>query len=671
MRAPSVIATISKLGPRPCTLLGTLLGTLLASIACTHEKGPEPPKIPVPTIEAYSEPTAVTALVPFGSSLFVGTSVGIDRWETASGKRRRLGAGDGVTGATIRGLVLGAGGQLWFATDAGVGRYDIDGGRALMMPAPAQAIAAAVTGMRALAADNAGGGVWVAGTAGLFHVDSSGFTSTTFKGEVTALYAAPGGELWIGTRDGVVRRSAGGVFTPEREGSTLKNIVAIGEGPDGAPIAIGDDGEGHSRIAAFLEGQFTTYRLSTEARITQAAHRQGGLVIQASGRLLTLFNNDHAPVGLHRNGVHLQHVTGKHKKSPYTVGVFDLAALEDVTAVATSGQTIFLGTRTLGTARLVFDEPPRTQVTMTWLRPRELVLGARSLFAACQERSDCYLATGGMTAWHYDGRAFAPLVIGDGRNIVLAVVRDQKGEVLALYRAPSERMLHVAKLVKGAFTPVTEIRVETPSGATILSFAKFAADGLLWLGLQYLDEEGDPRPYGVAIVDLAVNGVSYHHEGKASRKTGVLPIPNDVVDVAFLDDETWFASGSGAARLKGEALKVWTEADELRSEILHGVVATEGGVVYVASSSGVGQFDGGHWSYPPALSIITNGIARGRDGKLWLGTDRGIVAYDGKKTERYDRRAGLADDRVLDLTVDYLGRVWARSPEGVSIITPP
>lgn len=642
----------------------TFLGT-----ACTHEVKPEPPKPPAPTIEAYSEPTAVTSIVSIGGAVFVGTSLGIDRWEVATGKHRRLGATDGVTGTAVRALALGRAGTLWFATDAGVGWYDIEGGKAAMVPAPAQPLTAAVTGLRALAVDKAGG-VWAGGTGGLFHADIGGWAPTSFKREVTALYAPPTGELWLGTREGVVERNLGGVFTKQINGSTLKNVTGIAEGPDGAPVAIGEDAEGHSRIAAFLDGELSTYALSSEGRITQLAHRPGGLVLLVSGRLITLFDNDskEAPVGLRRNGVHLNHVAGKRKKSPYTVGLFDLNMPPDVTAMATNGASIFLGTRTLGAARVDFD---RDRGVMSWLRPRELVVGARSLFIACKDRSDCYLATGGAAAWRYDGRAFAPLVIGDAKNIVLAVVRDPKGEVLALYRAPSERMVHVAKISKGTVTPMTELRVETPSGASVLTFAKYAPDGLLWLGLQYLDEEGDARPYGVAIVDLAVNGVSYHHEGKSAKKTGVMPIPNDVVDVAFLDDEIWFASGSGAARLKGEHLNVWTEADELRSEILHGVVATEGGVVYVASSSGVGAFDGKHWAYPPALAILTNGLSRGLDGRLWLGTERGLVVYDGKKTERWDRRAGLADDRVLDVAVDYLGRVWARSPEGLSILTPP
>src|SRR5215470_310216 len=104
-----------------------ILGT-----ACTQEVKPEAPKPPAPTIEAYSEPTAVTSVVAIGGAVFVGTSLGIDRWEVATGKHRRLGAADGVTGNAVRALALGRAGTLWFATEAGVGWYDIEGGRATM-----------------------------------------------------------------------------------------------------------------------------------------------------------------------------------------------------------------------------------------------------------------------------------------------------------------------------------------------------------------------------------------------------------------------------------------------------------------------------------------------------------------------------------------------------------
>lgn len=622
------------------------------------------------------------ALLPLGGALYVGTSSGLDRWDLASGKRQRLGAAEGIVGTSVRALAPAGGGRVWFATDVGIGEFD--GERASMLPPPPDAIATAAVSVRALVVDTTGG-VWAGGDAGLFHADIGGWTRTSFRAEVTALHLASNGELWIGSHDGVLVRGRDGVVAPVAAGQVLRDVFSIVDGPDGVPVVIGTDAQGHSRLATFSEGQFTTYRLSDGAGITRAIRTGAGLILCSAGRLLLLSNTD-SP---RKDSVQLIAVEGKRR--PYRIAMVDVATSEAATAIAAEGVDVYIGTPSLGIEQITLSNKPAAPVapaepvdaesgsvplnTMAaqsrWLRPHELTFGARNLFVTCHDRDECYVATGGLSAWHYDGRGFTPLVIGHTPVIVLAVVRDARANVLALYREPGERMLHLAKLADGAFRPVGELRVETPSGATVLSFARFAADGLLWLGLQYLDSDGDARPYGVAIVDLTLGGVSYHHEGGISRKSGVLPIPNDVVDVAFLDEEVWFASGSGAARLKGEQLRIWTEADELRSEILHGVVATEGGLVYVASASGVGQFDGAHWSYPPALNLVTNGLARGTDGRLWLGTDAGLVVYDGRSTERFERRDGLADDRVLDVAVDYLGRIWARGVEGLSIINPP
>jgi hypothetical protein len=442
----------------------------------------------------------------------------------------------------------------------------------------------------------------------------------------------------------------------------VREVVALAEGPDGAPVAVAEDA-----VAVFLDGAFTTYRLNVPARILGAAAREGALVLATPGKLYTLHLPESGLVGLTRNGVHLVHVAGKRKRPPYVAGALDLAAPTDLTALAAQGQTIYLGTRTLGTTRVVVA---RDRSAVSHLRTRELVAGARGLSIACAAPDRCYVATGGAASWRFDGRAFSRVAIdADRPAIALAMVRSPAGEVLALYREPSAREVRVARLDDGAFVRLADLSIETPSGAALLSFARFAPDGLLWLGLSYVDADSDVRPYGVALVNLDVAAVAYHREGE--RRAGVMPVPNDVVDVAFAGDEIWFASGSGAARLAGhDQLRVWTEADALKSEILHGIVATPGGHVFIASTSGVGQFDGSRWSYPPALSMVTHAIAQGRDGRLWLATERGLVAYDGKRALRLDRRGGLLDDRVFDVAVDAHGRIWARGGDGISIVTP-
>jgi streptogramin lyase len=642
----------------------TLLPAFAAALACTREAPPARPKPRPPTIHVFSEPAPVAAVAASGSTVLTGSAQGLDRWDVAGGQRRRLGPAEGIP-AGVRALALDRSGGVWFATDAGGGRLDLETERVDPLPPPPAPLAAVPAGIRALAPDGKGG-VWIGARAGLFHAGEGGWQPTGLRREVTALHLAPDGTLWIGTRDGLVERNVGGVLTPAREGILLTSVTAIADGPDGALTVAGKDARGDDRIAVLLDGAFTTYRLSIDARVEAAAGARRVLLLVTSAGLLSLSLPEHGLVGLHRNGVQLLHVTGKRKRPPYAVGrVLDQGLPRDITSAAAAGDTLYLGTRALGTSRVVVT---RAGAAISHLRPRELIAGARGLSVACASATDCYVATGGTATWRFDGRAFTPFRIDERPVIGLAFVRSPGGELLALYREPAERRLHVARLDGDTFVSRGELRVETPGGATLVSFARFAPDGLLWLGLSYVDGDGDERPYGVALVNLDLGAVSYHRE--ADQKVGVMPVPNDVVDVAFHGDVAWFASGSGAARLRGEEVRVWTEADALKSEILHGVVVTAAGQVFVASASGVGVFDGERWSYPRPLALVAHAIALGKGGRVWLATERGLVAYEDGKTSRYDRRAGLLDDRVFDVAVDDAGRVWARGTDGLSLVLP-
>src|SRR5262249_43410566 len=104
--------------------------------------------------------------------------------------------------------------------------------------------------------------------------------------------------------------------------------------------------------------------------------------------------------------------------------------------------------------------------------------------------------------------------------------------------------------------------------------------------------------------------------------------------------------------------------------ILHGVVATEGGVVFVGAHSGVSVFDGAKWTNPKALHLTVNSLGRGKDGRLWMGTDRGVAGGDGQRVRRIERRSGLLEDHIQNIAIDPAGRVWALSPQGISLVVP-
>ncbi|HMG22728.1 MAG TPA: hypothetical protein VK607_15445, partial [Kofleriaceae bacterium] len=58
-----------------------------------------------------------------------------------------------------------------------------------------------------------------------------------------------------------------------------------------------------------------------------------------------------------------------------------------------------------------------------------------------------------------------------------------------------------------------------------------------------------------------------------------------------------------------------------------------------------------------------------RNGQVWMATERGIAAWDGKKVRRVDVLRGLAENEMLDIAVDQFDRVWARGPGSLTLIS--
>ena len=193
------------------------------------------------------------------------------------------------------------------------------------------------------------------------------------------------------------------------------------------------------------------------------------------------------------------------------------------------------------------------------------------------------------------------------------------------------------------------------------------------MALSYLKGRRRIVPFGVAAVDLEMGAVWYHRASFDKRlgRQGILPVPVDVSGIAFMGQDTiWLASSQGATRVIGEEIKTFIEADGLRSELLRGVLCTSGGMVYTASSRGLGAWDGETWTYPPELRTSINDLALGKRGRLWLATDRGLGVYDGARVRRLDTRRGLLENRLLDVESDNLGRIWAMSESGLVLVNP-
>src|SRR5262249_44424460 len=140
---------------------------------------------------------------------------------------------------------------------------------------------------------------------------------------------------------------------------------------------------------------------------------------------------------------------------------------DGVTTVGGSERGLLVGTRFLGALRIENDVP-------RVFRANDLAAGAVRLTVACiagkDAADDCYLATGGTRAFGFDGQAFeiAPVDPEPGSR-VLAILRDPKGDVLAIHRGADSPQLRISRVDEGRWTPIGIQAVEVPSGAPELN----------------------------------------------------------------------------------------------------------------------------------------------------------------------------------------------------------
>jgi hypothetical protein len=666
--------------------IGTAMGRTLfilatalwgGCVACHDQRRPELPRDSKGTVRlrAITDAQPVRMLLGAGSFLFSVGTTGIDRWDPQSERVLSLTKDHGLPGDGV--LAIAADVErlwLWIATDGGLGYYDL-ATETFSEVAPSRTVE-----LGRLGADGAlhlapasDGGVWIGHPRGLFYTNPSAhWTSTPITGPISALALGEDGRLWMGTSEGVVGREPGGETFRygAAEGCDVAQVQLIARAPAGGVLVVGDNAAGKQRVAVRKGGTWTTFKISPEVRIDAIAPLGDTLIARGGRRLFQL-----AAVGaskrrlLTRDGVRLLAVTGEASTAPpLTIELLPAQLPADATAIATLGDAIFVGTRDVGIGRWRSAAPQPAG----WLRRRQLLDGATTLTVACASADDCWLATGARRAWHFDGQGFAPA--GPEAQQVLAIVRGGDGTVHALHRAGEAGTIEVSRIEgeHGEGWASTGVRLHTPGERPEVSFARFAPGGMLWVGLRYFDGR-NVRPWGVALVDLLTGAIAYHHEthDRVERRQGVLPVPVDVVDGTFAsEDEVWLATTEGAARLVGDELTVWNEANGMASEVTRAVAVSPGGFVLVATGAGVGLFDGETWSFPPQLSFTVNDLAIGEDGKLWMATDRGIAVYDGKTVKRLDVRRGLLENTILDIAIDQLGRIWARGHESITLVTP-
>jgi len=650
-----------------------LVGLVATAASCTQ---PEPPAAPIPPVSTgkvrvrvFTEPSAVRLLAPAGRFVFVGTDSDLERWDRDGGVLT-LSADHGLSGNHVAALAPDPERRwVWILTEGGLGHYDAGAEMYSEMPPPPPsvgvdfgALARDATASLAPADD---GGAWLASLHGLVYVSAQGgWASTPIKDPIRALARDRGGWLWVAAKGGLIARKPTGetVRIGPAHGLAITEPRILVELADDRMLVIGADAEGHDRLAFGKQLAWATYRALPEVHWDAAARRGAGAVIMGGDHVYRISPANEAQVRpLTREGMRLAAVTSG--ANEWVIDPIDLIVPPGAVTVTSADDHLLIGTRDLGTARYRDgDAHPRD-----WLRRKQMFEDATTLSVACARAKDCWIATGARQAWHWTGDRFAA---GGPDQVVLAMVRDPGGAIYALHRGSSENEIHLSRIDGATWTALPKIALATPGERPEVSFAKFAASGALWVGLRYHDGV-ERRAYGLAIVEPVTGKTAYHRTESTPDKKApkMLPIPVGVVDADVRGEVAWFATNEGVARLAHGEVKLWTEADGMRSELARAVTIAADGSVIIATGAGAGVWNGIAWDFPAALRFEINDVVATRNGQVWMATERGIAAWDGKKVRRVDMLRGLAENEVIDVAADQFDRVWARGPGSLTLVS--
>jgi hypothetical protein len=688
---------------------------LVAVSACgpAVKKGETVPEAPRPTwnaskVRSFTDTFPVTSIADTAHNLWIGSTHGLIRWDLAAGRYSVIGQRDGLPADRVAAVAVDSQGAVWVATAKGISRGKSGAFTNLPAPPVGDFLAGLVP-----AAD--GKSAFAGGPEGLARLRGKNWERFLDDTAITALMLAPGGAVWVGTSGrGVVRVQRGGdkldVYG-EQQGCDVDTVRGIA-GTDRGLLVIGEGPRG-PRVAWFDGERFYSYEVQTQQTLEWAA-RAGSQVLVGAGehvyeirtahtdeaaaqapaagplRLVPLpamwtaparelvlkpgltgkAIDDLAPVALAGK----KGRDGKELPAPRSprldVTAMDFRLPEGVTSVASSERGLLVGTRFSGALRI-------ENGVVRSFRTNDLAQGAQRLTVGCVDAEECYVATGGARAWKFDGQSFeiAPIDPEPGAR-VLAVLRDPKGGVLAIHRGAGSSQLRISQVAAGSWMPVAMQAVQVPHGAPELNFAELAPDGRLWMGLRYVDKDQDAIDYGAAEIVLDGGKVIYHRQGPLDgSSTFGASLPSDMVAMYWKSkDEAWFATRQGAARMRGNDVRVFTENDGLESELIYDISggAGNGEEIWVATRRGTGRYDGRRWTFPKMgpFYLKATSLARDHAGHTFIGTEKGLYCTGDCPPEPVDTRRGLLDDAVVDASVDPRGRVWVLTHKGISIVDP-
>ena len=569
-------------------------------------------------------PVVYKTLQDENGDLWFATEAGMNRYD---GRRfYTLTKKDGLPHSWVHSILLDRKGDLWIGTMKGLCRYD--GGRVVDLRRENELLEQWVN----VLAEDSSGNVWIGTMGGVCRFDGREFVS--FPGEshpmgegVKTIFEDSRGNLWVGGEKGLCRYDGEGFEEPltDKNGLSPDKISALTEDSrgdlwigtevglfryDGEELSLFtiDDGLTSNTVRSLLEDRHGNLWVG-------AGYYDRGGLCRYDGKEFECFTTED---GLSYNTVS--------------------SIFEDREGNLWFGGGYYgLGgglSRYSGEEFVSFGE--------------EEGLGGKSVLETLEDEEGIFwfgFFSGGIDC--YDGEEFTHFTWEDGfpggQN---AILQDRKGD---LWFGPNRY-----------------------DGQRVESYLR--EDGLgRWLHEMQEDREGK-----IWFVYKG-RGPVYFDGESFTQFAGIDGLAGRWVRTFLIDsaDRLWLGTwGNGLSRWDGKEEKRFGEEDGFSGEMLHEIFEDREGNIWIGSmANGVARFDGEKFTtYTVEDGLAGSWVAQilqDRDGRMLFGTSGGgLSLFDGLVFQNLTTEDGLSGEVIRDLYLDRRGDIWIGTDRGVTWYRP-
>jgi signal transduction histidine kinase len=304
---------------------------------------------------------------------------------------------------------------------------------------------------------------------------------------------------------------------------------------------------------------------------------------------------------------------------------------------------------------------------LTWRSP-DPVQGIHSFvhcLAAGPEGQLWFVSGGALCLLHNEQLRQYPLPAGTARSSAAGLLFPLKdgslvfgvSDDLGSEKAGGEDRLFRFVPARGEFRPVT---ADEPAGQ--LHALGLLTDGSLCV--QRLDANVPEASYRLEKYDGI--GLRPLSEPPPERLLGAVLYTL----FAARNGDLWLSGERGTACFHDKKWRIFASTDKTTPEAAHYFVEEQDGKICCAAADQLWEFDGQNWRLLRRGFDRINGLARARDGSLWVASNSGLLRlFQGASIEN-GLEEGLPSATVREIYEDPGGRLWAGTFRGLSLYHP-